>query len=153
MYSFTCSTPTPSLRYVSSASIELVDERAGGRVLLDRVLPQVAHHAAPRALAAGQEDGGHLDDPAVGGPLRFDEHALVPPRVERPARRPLREHEAIALRTRRVGSLARRSSGVQREEPLAIRALAAAEPGASRLRGGDAVLEPPLREHRHVEAR
>ena len=84
--------------------IQLVDERAGGRVLLDRVLPEVAHHATPRALAAGQEDGRHLGDPAVGGPLRLDQDALVCPGVERDARRPVGEHEPIACRTRCVNT-------------------------------------------------
>ena len=46
--------------------LDLARDRAGRRVGLDRVAPEVAHHAAPRALAAGEEDRGDVDDAAVG---------------------------------------------------------------------------------------
>ena len=153
MYSFTCSTPRRPCARVSSASIELLHERAGRRVLRDRVLPQVAHDAAPRALAAGQEDRGHLDDPAVRGPLRFD-RARPGAATGRAARRGGRCASTNRSRSHAVAwapGTPRHQAYSARNRSRYMRSLPPSR-ARPRLRGGDAVLEAPLREHRHVEA-
>ena len=63
----------------------------------DRVLPQIAHHAAPGALPPRQKDGRRASDAPVGRTLVLDEDALMAPRVmERPGAPPI-EDEAVAI--------------------------------------------------------
>ena len=52
---------------------------AGGVSSTCRVAPQVAHHAAPRTLAAGEKHRGHARHGPVGGPLVLDDQVLIPP--------------------------------------------------------------------------
>ncbi len=47
------------------------------RVAFGRVLPEIAHHAAPGTLAAGEEDRGHAGDGSVRGTLVLDEQSLA----------------------------------------------------------------------------
>src|SRR5215217_7448719 len=62
-------------------SVELPDERTPRRVAGDRVLPQVAHHATPRAFAAGQEDRCDRHDRSTSGTFVLEEDALVLPGI------------------------------------------------------------------------
>ncbi len=62
-------------------------DRPSRRVAFGRVLPEIAHDAAPRTLAAGEEHRGDTRDRSVAGPLVLDEESLGAPRiVQRPGR-------------------------------------------------------------------
>jgi hypothetical protein len=61
------------------------------------VLPQIAHHASPGALASGQEDGRDHRARAVGATLLLYEQALMSPRIVQRPSGPVCEHESVTL--------------------------------------------------------
>lgn len=63
--------------------VDLLRDRPDRHGFVGRVLPQVAHQAAKRALAVGEEDRGNLFNPPAGGALRFDQVRVRPADVER----------------------------------------------------------------------
>ena len=138
---------------------DLVRNRADGRVALSRVLPEVAHHAAPGALATREEHGGDFGAvrPYRSARVRRSRHAYATDRA--PDGRPARDDEASrAPADRRIGS--HWDSGVQARNHAAryvdrapCRGLGAKVSVQQRLDRHRAVLEPALREHRHVESR
>src|SRR5207342_3224031 len=79
--------------------LDLVRDRAGRRVGLERVAPEIAHHAAPRALAPGEEERGDVDHAAVAVGLGIDDDSRHRPRIHRMPRAAASEHEAIARRS------------------------------------------------------
>ena len=122
-------------------------------------LPQIAHRASPRTLAAGEKHGRDSHSAAVHATLVFDEDTLMAPRVVMRTRTTVLEDEAVALaggsgidtHGRPYSWAAGTQSGVKVVHGPAIAALVLADASAHRLGGHRAVLESPLREHRHVE--
>ena len=91
----------------SQRRLDLCRDRSGGRVVASREAPEVAHRAAPRALASGQEDRPDACDVAPLGRFVFDRQILEAPRIVlRPGTSEI-DDEAVARRRRvRVGGRA-----------------------------------------------
>ena len=61
------------------------------------VLPEIAHEAAPGALAIGEEEGGYGDDFFCGGVLLFYEEGVGAVGVELVALRTVGEDPLVAV--------------------------------------------------------
>ena len=75
---------------------DLRGNRSARRVAFRGVPPEVAHHAAPWALAAGEEHGAHARDRSVGGQFVLDEYGVRLPGIVRRARWSPFENETIS---------------------------------------------------------
>ena len=51
--------------------VDLLNDGTGRYGFVQRVLPEVAHEASPRAFLVGQENGEPINKPALGGALFF----------------------------------------------------------------------------------
>ena len=67
----------PYRRQLVESRTDLRNDRACRNGLVERVAPEVAHDAAPRALAAGQEDRESARNPTVGPALVLDQRAMM----------------------------------------------------------------------------
>ena len=117
---------------------DLRGNRARRRVGRRRVLPEIAHHAAPRTLAAGEKNGRDPHRGSLVGPLVFDNQILIAPRVATRSRTATLQDEPVACGgSRRIHNLFIRltaqSSLLSRGLPATEMALAPAAPDGARL--------------------
>ena len=87
-------------RELGEREIDLRRDGSGRHGSGERVLPQVAHQAAPRALAIRQEDRRDRHDFAGLRTLLFDEKRVWTRGLHRVSRSAPRENPAVALRRR-----------------------------------------------------
>ncbi len=127
--------------------LDLFRYRARRRRALDRVAPEVAEDAGPRAFGAGEEQGGGARDGSIRFALFLFGDAEQRPRIDDGTRRSERAYR----KQPRPYALARATLALQREEVPAILLGIDSQPLLERDVRRGAMLEPPLGKHRHLD--
>lgn len=76
--------------------VDLFSDRLGGRRLIEGVLPEIAHEAAPRAFLVGEKNRHAIDELAVGSAFLLEQPSVGAAGVERVLRAALPDNPAAA---------------------------------------------------------